>query len=106
MTEREVQAAMVRWFELRGYSLAEKARVEGGNRIDIRATSGADGEWRVEVKGDYDRRSAQYTVNFDTAMGQLLKSITRIDPLVKYGVAIPFSRTESRGTLTYCRILA
>ena len=53
----------------------------------------------------YDKNSAQYNVNFDTGMGQLLKSVTRSDGRMRYGIAIPFSRTERREILSYRRIL-
>ncbi len=33
---------------------------------------------------DYDRNIAQYNVNFDTGMGQILKSITTLNEETKY----------------------
>jgi hypothetical protein len=44
-------------------------------------------------------------VNFDTAVGQLLKGISRLDARTKYAIAIPFSRTERGERLSYRSIL-
>jgi hypothetical protein len=104
MTESEVQRTIVGWFAKQGYSITEKFKVEGGNKVDVLASSEV-GEWRVEVKGDYNKNTAQYSVNFDTGMGQLLKSVTRHDNRLRYAIAIPFSSTECRATLSYRRIL-
>ncbi len=104
MTEAEVQEALVHWLQEQGYSTSETCVVEGGNRVDVIGTADRH-EWRIEVKGDYDKSGAQYNVNFDTGIGQLVKGITRIDGRVRYGIAIPFSRTERRDILSYRRIL-
>jgi hypothetical protein len=104
MTESDVQGVVARWFADQGYSVRETCVIDGRNNCDLVATSEAT-EWRVEVKGDYDKNSAQYNVNFDTGMGQLLKSVTHSDGRIRYGIAIPFSRTERRENLSYRRIL-
>jgi len=72
--------------------------------VDLVATKENE-KWIIEVKGDYDRNTAQYNVNFDTGMGQLLKSITIIDDKTKYAICIPFSRTERGEKLSYRLIL-
>lgn len=51
-------------------------------------------QWIVEVKGDYDRSTAQYNVNFDTGIGQLVKSISVVNENINYAICIPLSRTE------------
>ena len=104
MIEAEVQRVLRNWFRKRGYSVLENVKLEGGNRIDFVAKSERD-EWFVEVKGDYDKNVAQYSVNFDTGMGQLLKGITRLDGQTKYAIGIPISRTERGERLSYRRIL-
>jgi len=75
--------------------------IGSGNKIDLVAKSEHE-EWFVEAKGDYDSNSAQYTVNFDTGIGQLLKSISRLDKETKYAIAIPMDRTERGEKLSYC----
>ena len=104
MTETEVQYTLRDWFRQHGYSVSENVSFEDGSKIDLWAKSESE-EWLVEIKGDYDRRAAQYIVNFDTGMGQVLKNISRIDNRVKYAIAIPFSRTERGEKLSYRRIL-
>ena len=104
MKESEVREALRLWFRARGYTLTEDALTSSGNKIDLVAESGHE-VWYVEAKGDYDASAAQYNVNFDTGMGQLLKSITRLDDHTKYAIAIPFSRTERHEKLSYRRIL-
>jgi len=74
------------------------------SRIDVMAKKDME-QWIIEVKGDYDKSTAQYNVNFDTGMGQILKSIIRIDNNTKYAICIPFSRTEHGERLSYRRIL-
>lgn len=104
MTEPEVEATIAGWFQEQGYSVTRSALSEAGVRVDLIAVSKAH-EWRVEAKGDYDKEPAQYTVNFDTAVGQLLKSMTRRDERTKYGLAMPISRTERRERLSYRNVL-
>jgi hypothetical protein len=104
MTEAEVQAVICRWFRDRGYTVDQDCLSEGGNKLDVVARS-RDAEWRVEVKGDYDANPAQYNVNFDTGIGQLVKSITSLDGTRRYAIAIPVSRTESGHRLSYRSIL-
>jgi len=104
MKEFEVVQTLRKWFEHQGYTVAENIKVWAGNRLDLAAKSEQD-DWYVEVKGDYDANAAQYNVNFDTGMGQLLKSITLLNGRAKYAVGIPFSRTERGEKLSYSRIL-
>ena len=104
MKEAEVQQILRGWFQNRGYLVLEDAESEGGNKIDLVAKSEHE-DWLVEIKGDYDRSTAQYNVNFDTGMGQLLKSITRLDSRTKYAIGIPISRTEQGEKLSYRLIL-
>jgi len=104
MKESEVQAVLVAWFKLNGYDVTETYPLERGAKIDLVARSDKD-EWRVEVKGDYDRNSAQYLVNFDTGIGQLLKSVTSLDARISYGIGLPISRTERRERLSYRLVL-
>jgi hypothetical protein len=105
MTEAEAQSAVVRWFRAKCYRVTEKVRADVGNTMDVLAQSDEE-EWRSEIKGDYDKSTAQYTVNFDTGMGQLLKSIIRLNSRTKYGLAFPISRTEEGARLSYRSILA
>ena len=74
------------------------------NKIDVVAKKGSEC-WVIEVKGDYDKNTAQYNVNFDTGIGQISKSITKIDSNTKYAMSIPISRTERREKLSYRLIL-
>lgn len=104
MRENEVQIILSEWFRNNGYEVTEEAEWEAGNRIDLLAKSEKD-IWIVEVKGDFDADTAQYQVNFDTGMGQLLKSITQLDGRTNYAIGIPFSRTEERQALSYRLIL-
>ncbi len=103
MIEVKVQKVLRSWFETRGYSVRENVELEGGNSIDLVASERE--EWFVEVKGDYDANVAQYNVNFDTGMGQLLKGITRLDNRTKYAIGIPISRTERGERLSYRLVL-
>ena len=50
----------------------------GGNKIDMRARKNQK-QWIVEVKGDYDKNTTQYNVNFDTGIVQLIRSISAAD---------------------------
>lgn len=104
MKEAEVQRILCRWFQSQGYSVFENIKVGGGNRLDLAAESEHE-DWFVEVKGDYDASTAQYSVNFNTGMGQLLRSITKLDDRTKYAMGIPFSRTERGEKLSYRLIL-
>jgi len=102
--EVKVQNILCCWFKHQGYSVECCEELESGNKIDLRAKSGCE-EWLVEVKGDYDRKVSQYQTNFDTGMGQLLKSITRLDDRIKYAIAIPINSTERKEKFSYRLIL-
>jgi hypothetical protein len=104
MTEARVQEIVAEWLRREGYSVTEKQKSDAGVEVDLVARSARDA-WVIEVKGDYDRNSAQYNVNFDTGMGQLLKSVSVLDGATKYAIAVPFTRTERRERLSYRRIL-
>ena len=104
MEEAEVERILSSWFQSQGYSVVMNIEVGGGNRLDLAAKSEHE-DWFVEVKGDYDANTAQYSVNFDTGMGQLVRSITRLDDRTKYAIGIPFSRTERGEKLSYRLIL-
>ena len=104
MKEKEVQKVLKEWFENKGFKVIENVKVNYENSVDLVATKENE-KWIIEVKGDYDRNTAQYNVNFDTGMGQLLKSITIIDDKTKYAICIPFSRTERGEKLSYRLIL-
>jgi len=104
MKEKEVQKVLKEWFENKGFKVIENVKVNSENCVDLVATKENE-KWIIEVKGDYDRNTAQYNVNFDTGMGQLLKSITIIDDKTKYAICIPFSRTERGEKLSYRLIL-
>ncbi len=104
MQENEVQEILVEWFENREYDVSEEIRGPAGNRVDIVARKEEE-KWIVEVKGDYND-PAQYYVNFNTVVGQLLRSITSIQPQIHYAIAIPFSRTERGETASYRSILS
>lgn len=92
------------WFEKRGFEALENVKINSENKVDLIAKKG-DEEWIIEVKGDYDKRTEQYYVNFDTGMGQILKSITKQDDKTRYAICIPFSRTERGEKLSYRLIL-
>ena len=104
MKEKEVQKILKGWFENKEFKVIENVKVNSENSVDLVATKESE-KWIIEVKGDYDRNTAQYDVNFDTGMGQLLKSITIIDDKTKYAICIPFSRTERGEKLSYRLIL-
>jgi len=104
MKEKDVQKVLKGWFENKGFKVIENVKVNYENSVDLVATKENE-KWIIEVKGDYDRNTAQYNVNFDTGMGQLLKSITIIDDKTKYAICIPFSRTERGEKLSYRLIL-
>lgn len=104
MKEHKVQEVLIEWLQRQGYSVAENVDTGSGNKIDLVAKS-EHVEWLVEAKGDYDKKTAQYIVNFDTGIGQLLKSISRLDERTKYAIAIPISRTERGEKLSYRQIL-
>jgi hypothetical protein len=104
MVEREVERVLERWFRGRGYSVQKDMTLEGGNEVDLVAKSARE-EWFVEIKGDYDASTAQYNVNFDTGMGQLLKGITRLDDHTRYAIGIPISRAERGERLSYRLVL-
>ena len=104
MNEAVVQTILKRWFEKKGFKTIEDIQVNSGNNVDLLAKQGNE-KWIIEVKGDYDKNSAQYNVNFDTAMGQILKSIIKLDDETKYCICIPFSKTENGEKLSYRLIL-
>lgn len=104
MKEARVQAIIDKWFRNRGFDVEENFYLDTENKIDVIAKKGLE-QWIIEVKGDYDRNTAQYNVNSDTGMGQILKSITKIDNNTKYAICIPFSRTERGEGLFYRLIL-
>ena len=100
MTEAEVQSALRRWFRDRGYSVSEKRKLAGGNKIDLVAES-EQSSWYVEVNGDYDTDPAQYNTNFDTGIGLLVKGMTRLDNRTEYAIAILVDRTGRGENLSY-----
>lgn len=103
MQENEVQNILMEWFKNQEYEVSEEIRGPAGNKVDIIARKGEE-KWIIEVKGDYESQ-AQYYVNFNTMMGQLLRSITTLHPQVYYAIAIPFSKTERGETDSYRSIL-
>ena len=104
MREVDVQRVLSGWFRHQGYSVFENTELESGNRIDLVAKSENE-DWFVEIKGDRDRSTAQFNEAFDSGMGQLLKSIIRLDARTKYAIGIPISRAERGEKLSYRRIL-
>ena len=104
MEEPEVEQTVMDWFRKKGYMVEKEFLAAGGNKIDIRARKNQE-QWIVEVKGDYDRSTAQYNVNFDTGIGQLVKSISVVNKNINYAICIPFSRTEQRRQLSYRLVL-
>ncbi len=104
MDEAKVQSILKHWFEKRGFRTIENMRLSPGNNVDLVAQKDNE-KWIVEIKGDYNSSTAQYSVNFDTGMGQILKSISKLNNKVKYAICIPFSRTERGERLSYRLIL-
>lgn len=104
MNESNVQKILKKWFEKKGFETLENVKLNSENNVDLIAKRENE-KWIIEVKGDYDRNTAQYNVNFDTGMGQILKSITTLNDETKYGICIPFSRTEKGEKLSYRLIL-
>lgn len=104
MNEAEVQRILKKWFEKNGFETIENVQLNSENNVDLIAKRGNE-KWIIEVKGDYNRNTAQYNVNFDTGVGQILKSITTLNEERKYGICIPFSRTEKGEKLSYRLIL-
>jgi len=104
MKEFEVENAVMDWFKKRGYTVEREFLGPGGNKIDMRARKNQE-QWIVEAKGDYDKNTAQYNVNFDTGIGQLIKSISTVNENVNYAICIPFTKTEQREKLSYRLIL-
>lgn len=104
MNEAMVQRILKSWFEKRGFETLENVQINSENKVDLIAKKGNE-EWITEAKGDYDRNTAQYNVNFDTGMGQVLKSITKLNNETRYAICIPFSRTERGEKLSYRLIL-
>ena len=103
MKEDEVQEALGDWFQQQGYFVRKEVDIGFSSEIDLVAKSENE-EWLVEVKGDYGK-TAQYTVNFDTGIGQLLKNMSRLDKQTKYAIGIPISTTERGEKLSYRLIL-
>lgn len=104
MRESEVETIIINWFENRGYTVEQEFLGPGGNKIDVMARKNQE-QWIIEVKGDYDKNTAQYNVNFDTGIGQLIKSISVINKNMNYAICIPFTRTEQHKHLSYRLIL-
>lgn len=104
MQEIEVEAIVINWFKQRGYTVEKEFLGAGGNKIDVMARKNQE-KWIIEVKGDYDKNTAQYNVNFDTGVGQLIKSISVINGNMNYAICIPFTRTEQWEKLSYRLIL-
>lgn len=104
MEEPEVEETLLDWFKKRGYMVEKQFLATGSNKVDIRAIKNQE-QWLVEVKGDYDGSPAQYNVNFDTGIGQLIKSISVVNKNVNYATCIPFTRTEQCKQLSYRLIL-
>lgn len=104
MREEGVQEIIKNWLKRSRFEVSENLRINSGNKVDLMAKKGNE-EWIIEVKGDYDRNTAQYNVNFDTGMGQILKSITTLNNEIRYAISIPFSRTERGEKLSYRLIL-
>ncbi|MQY58450.1 MAG: hypothetical protein GH144_02405 [Clostridia bacterium] len=104
MQEFKVERIIKEWFKKRGYIVEEEFLGPGGNKIDMRARKNQE-QWIVEAKGDYDRNTAQYQVNFDTGIGQLVKSISTVNENISYAICIPFTRTEQHKRLSYRLIL-
>jgi len=104
MKESRVQAIITKWFRDKRYDVDENTYFNTENKIDVVAKKGSEC-WVIEVKGDCDKNTAQYNVNFDTGIGQISKSITKIDSNTKYAMSIPISRTERREKLSYRLIL-
>ena len=104
MNEAQTQKILKRWFEDRGFETLENIQINSDNNVDLIAKKKNE-KWIIEVKGDYDRNTAQYNVNFDTGMGQILKSINTLNEETKYAICIPFSRTERGEKLSYRLIL-
>lgn len=106
MKESHVKNILKKWFKDRGYEVLdpdENIQIRSKVKVDLIAKK--DEQWIIEAKGDYDRNTAQYNVNFDTGMGQLLKSISTLNNKTKYAICIPFSRTERGERFSYRLIL-
>jgi hypothetical protein len=103
MKEEQVQRILKSGFEKIGFETQKNVQINSNN-VDLVAKKGQE-KWIIEVKGDYDKNTAQYNVNFDTGMGQIIKSITKLDNETRYAICIPFSRTERGETLSYRLIL-
>lgn len=107
MKESHVKDILKKWFKNGGYEILdsdENSQIDSEVKVDLIAKKG-DEYWIIEAKGDYDRNTSQYNVNFDTGMGQLLKSISKLDTKTKYAISIPYSRTERGEKLSYRLIL-
>lgn len=104
MNEAQTQKILKGWFEGRGFETIENIKINSNNNVDLVAKKEKE-KWIIEVKGDYDRNSAQYNVNFDTGMGQILKSINTLNEKTNYAICIPFSRTKLGEKLSYRLIL-
>jgi len=104
MNEATVQRVLTNWFEERGFEALDSSGGDSESKVDLVVKKGKE-KWIVEVKGDYDRQTAQYSVNFDTGMGQILKSLTSLGNETKYAICVPFTRTERGERLSYRLIL-
>lgn len=104
MKEAKAKEILCGWFKNHSYSVFCDFMSEFDNEIDLVAKSENE-EWIIEIKGDYDKQVSQYQENFERGIGQLLKSITRLDDKTKYAIGIPFSRTERLEKFSYRLIL-
>ncbi|NVM28272.1 MAG: hypothetical protein HWN65_05480 [Candidatus Helarchaeota archaeon] len=105
MDETAARQILVNWFKKKGYEVIEDEIMPGGNEIDLLAFKGLGDRWLVEVKGEDYSRTESYQVDFDTAMGQLMKSVLTLESGFRYAVCIPYSRTERGERLSYRRVL-
>ena len=102
--ELEVQIILREWFKKMEFEVIENVILDAGNKVDLIAKKDNE-KWIVEIKGDYNNSTAQYNVNFDTGMGQILKSISTVIEGINYAICIPISSTEQGRKLSYRRIL-
>lgn len=104
MDENQTLNILKKWFEKNRFKTQKDVKANAENKIDLIARKEIE-EWLIEVKGDYEKRTEQYSVNFDTGIGQLIKSITELKRNLKYAICIPFSKTERGEKLSYRLIL-
>ena len=104
MQEAMLQSILKDWFRRKGYRTSENVIMPAGNSIDLVAKSEQE-EWLIEIKGDYEKLTSQYNTNFDTGIGQILKSVDHLDAKTKYAICIPYSSTERGEKFSYRLIL-